>query len=102
MPAGTKVHILETIKHNLPPVEVLPGQVVALDHKGNPYVQDISQMLKRNKPTDEKSDKMFEMMKDFVQYRAELEAKFGAKSPEFEFHFQETWNEFAKDVNARL
>ena len=68
-PAGTKVHTLETVKHNLPPVEVAVGQVVALDHKGNPYVQDVSQMLKRNKPTDAKSEQMFADMKDFVEYR---------------------------------
>ena len=68
-PAGTKVHTLETIKHNLPAVEVSVGQVVALDHKGNPYVQDVTQMLKRNIPTDDKSEAMFDDLREFVEYR---------------------------------
>lgn len=77
-PAGTKVHTLETIEHNLPPVEVAVGQVVALDHKGNPYVQDITQMLKRNIPTDTKSEQMFADMKEFVEYRAFANEEYGA------------------------
>jgi len=102
MPAGTKVHTLETIKHNLPPVEVAPGQVVALDHKGNPYVQDISQMLKRNKPTDAKSEQMFEMMKDFVQCRNELSEEYGANTPAYDTHLKDAWAEFSYQVNKRL
>lgn len=82
-PVGTKVHTRETVKHNLPPVEVLVGQVVALDHRGNPYVQDVTQMLKRNKPTDAKSEQMFADMKEFVEYREFAYEEYAADKAEF-------------------
>ena len=42
VPEGTKVATLEG------EVEVKAGQVVALDHEGNPYVTTVSNILKRN------------------------------------------------------
>ena len=94
MPEGTKVHSLETIEHNLPPVTVAVGQVVALDHKGNPYVQDVTQMLKRNKPTNDESAVLFDKMQAFVDTRKEIQAKYGESDPELaEAKIAEAWHE---------
>lgn len=94
MPAGTKVHTLETIKNNLPPVEVRPGQVVALDHKGNPYVQDVTQMLKRNKPTSDESAILFGKMEAFKAVREEIQAQYGKSDPELaEAKIAQAWQE---------
>ena len=44
VPVGTKVQTLEGI------TEVQEGQVIAVDHAGNPYVTPVSNILKRNVP----------------------------------------------------
>ena len=99
LPAGTKVHSLETIQNNLEPVTVLPGQVTALDHKSNPYVQDISVMVKKNIPTTPEGEKLFNEMKEFVAYRKELQEKYGANTPEYDKQLAGAWAEFVKSVN---
>ena len=94
MPEGTKVHTLETIKNNLPPVTVAVGQVVALDHKGNPYVQDVTQMLKRNKPTNDESAVLFDKMQAFVFARNVIQEKYGESDPELaEAKIAEAWHQ---------
>lgn len=99
MPAGTKVHTLETIEHKLPPVEVLPGQVVALDHRGNPYVQDMSQMIKRNKPNSPEAQVLFDKMSDFINYRNEIKSAYADNDAEYEKCLKSSWAEFVRDCN---
>lgn len=61
VPAGTKVQTLEGVK------VVQDGQVVALDHAGNPYVTPISNILKRNMPTSPEGTKAFEELAKLTQ-----------------------------------
>ena len=49
VPAGTNVNTLEGIR------TVQAGEVIAVDHAGNPYVTPMSNILKRNVPTNDPS-----------------------------------------------
>lgn len=51
-PAGTTVQTLEG------PVTLKEGQVIAFDHDGNPYVQTLANILKRNIPADDPASKL--------------------------------------------
>ncbi|MEI8390217.1 MAG: hypothetical protein WCG23_10085 [bacterium] len=81
MPNGTEVHTLETIAANKPPVTITTGNVIMLDHKGNPYVGDIEKVfVKKNVPTSPKAEKLFEAAQKFIETRKQAMKELGEEA----------------------
>lgn len=72
MPEGTLVETLEAREGAQKMPKVGAFQYIQIDAKGNPYVKDIKDLLKRLRPTDEESEKIFAKVKELDNKRKEI------------------------------